>query len=300
MERRLAAACARLRGIEVLSPFSFREHTTVGIGGTSPLALVPNSAEQLVSALRVLENEEVPFVLLGNGSNVLVSDAGFGGVVVLTKRVDHVEVRGDRVIAACGAPLAKVLRVAAKHGLGGIAFLAGIPATVGGAVFMNAGAGGKYIAERLESVTAYRRGTERLPACACDFAYKHSVFMQSGGAILGAEFRLFPMSAQAAEDEIAGALAARTSLPCGRSMGCVFKNPPGLSAGELIDRAGLKGAQCGGAFVSDRHANFIINGGGASSRDVALLIGRIREQVYRRFGVRLEEEIRMIGEQECN
>ena len=300
MDRRIASACARLRDVPMVAPFSFRQYTTVGIGGMAPLALFPKSEEQLLSCLRVLESEEVPYLLLGNGSNVLAADAGFRGVVVCTARADRVEVRGDRVYAACGASVSKFLRVAAEHGLGGMAFLAGIPATAGGVVFMNAGARGHYIAERLESVVAYRGGVQHLPVGACDFSYKHSVFMENGAAILGAEFRLLPMPCEAAADEIRLALAARAALPAGRSMGCVFKNPPGLSAGELIDRAGLKGAHCGGAYVSERHANFIINGGNATAEDVSALIGRIREQVYRVFGVRLEEEIRRIGETECN
>ena len=297
----IADLVARLHamGIETTPHFSFREHTTIGIGGDAPLGIYPASEEQFIAALRLLQEEGARYVILGNGSNVLASDGGFGGAVISTVRLDGVRVEGERVIAQCGAPVMKVLRIAAQQGLGGASFLEGIPATVGGAVFMNAGAGGRYIAERIESVKAYRGGVERICVGACKFSYKHSLFMEEGCAILSATLRCARVGAEQAQTSIMQARTARDCLPVGRSMGCVFQNPAGLSAGELIDRAGLKGVRCGAAYISERHANFIINGGGATARQVRTLIEQMRAQVYRRFGIKLKEEIRTIGDEDA-
>lgn len=297
MEKVLAALLAEFSGMPYAAPFSFQKNTTVGIGGEAPLALYPENAERLAAVVSALCGRGIPYLVLGRGSNVLVSDAGFGGVVVHTSRVTAVRTRGAMLTAECGAGLEKVLAVAKRNGLGGISFLCGIPASVGGAVFMNAGVRGGYIGERVVSVDAMCGGEVRtLSAKECGFSYKHTRFMEEESVILSAKLRLERCAPAAVEAEYAAAKAARAGLPKGRSMGCVFKNPAGYSAGALLERAGMKGEACGGAFVAQEHANFIINRGGATCKDVVCLIDRMKNAVFSETGIELAEEIRRIGE----
>lgn len=285
---------ARLPDIPYRSPFSFRRNTTVGIGGEAPLALFPRGGEEIVSALREVQRAGFPYVLLGRGSNVLVSDGGFDGVVIATALARAIRAEDGLIVAECGVALSALLRFAAENDLGGLEYLAGIPASAGGAVFMNAGARGKYIGENVHRVTAFTDGEVcELAADQCDFAYKSTRFMR-GGCILSVVLRAEP-DAYAAE-KIRAALAEREKLPRERSLGCVFKNPPGHSAGELIERAGLKGMHIGGAFVSEKHANFIVNRGEATAADYRALVALVRGKVLSETGIRLAEEIRYIGE----
>ncbi len=276
--------------------FSFRRHTTVCVGGGAPLAFFPRSAPELAAAACRLREAGVPHCILGNGSNVLVSDAGFDGVVVATGRAKAVSVRGDIVTAEGGAMLSAVLAVAVQARLDGAAFLQGIPATVGGALFMNAGAGGQSMAEIVQSVTALIDGREQtLSVRECAFGYKDSIFQKTDCCILSAEFKLISGDLHSILSDIDRVKQRRSVLPRGRSMGCVFRNAGGHSAGALIERAGCKGMSCGGAFVSDRHANFLINRGDALAADFTELIASVRARVLAQTGIRLEEEIRYIG-----
>lgn len=286
----------RLRDIPYDAPFSLGAHSTVGVGGDASVAFRPRGAGQIVRCVRAAEQEKVPYFLLGFGSNVLPADAGFRGAIIRTVHAGRMVLRGGRLFAECGAPVAAMLSLAAAHGRGGLAFLAGIPATVGGALFMNAGARGCYIGGAAESVTVYEKGEVRcLRAGECRFDYKDTRFMHEGSVILSATFRT--EADERAGEAIAAALAARASLPRERSMGCVFKNPCGASAGELIERAGLKGLRIGGARVSEKHANFIVNCGGATAADFCRVIAAVREKVFSETGIVLEEEIRYIGDQ---
>lgn len=297
MEKILKALLSEFSGMPFAAPFSFQKNTTIGIGGEAPLAFYPENAERLASVVKVLHERGVPYLLLGRGSNVLVSDGGFDGVVVHTSRATAVRTRGAVLTAECGAGLEKILSAAKRNGLSGISFLCGIPATAGGAVFMNAGVRSGYIGDRVLSVEAMF-GKERrvLQAKECDFAYKHTRFMEEECALLSVKLRLHRESPSAIEAEYAAAKQARLGLPKGKSMGCVFKNPEGYFAGELLERAGMKGEICGGAAVSGEHANFIINRGGATCSDVLTLIGRMKQAVFAQTGIVLSEEIRHIGE----
>ena len=297
MEKVFETLLSEFSGMPYAAPFSFQKNTTVGIGGDAPFALYPENAERLAAVVAVLRGRGIPYVLLGRGSNVLVSDGGFHGVVVHTSRATAVRTRGAVLTAECGAGLEKVLSVAKRNGLGGISFLCGIPASVGGAVFMNAGVRGGYIGERVISVDALiGGGRHTLSAKECEFSYKHTRFMEEESVILSVKLRLERRAPAAIEAEYAAVKASRAKLPRGRSMGCVFKNPEGCSAGELLERAGMKGETCGGAAVSEEHANFIINRGGATSEDVVCLIERMRSAVFSETGIELAEEIRHIGE----
>ena len=287
---------ALLEDVPAAEDVPLAAHTTMGVGGAARIALFPRTEGQLCRVLRVLQEEGVPFALLGRGSNVLVSDKGVR-VAVFTAEVNGLSRTPRGVRAGCGASLSALLRFALGQGLGGNAYLAGIPASVGGAVFMNAGARGRYIGPHVLQAEVWQGGK----ACVwdnerCRFAYKHTAFMESGAAVLAAEIAFFPADPAEERAHIAAALAARGGLPKGRSMGCVFRNPPEGPAGAFIEAAGLKGARCGGASVSVRHANFILNEGGATAEDVRTLIGRVQGEVLRRTGIALQEEIRYIGE----
>lgn len=289
-----AGLLARLPDIPYRSPFSFRFNTTVGIGGEAPLALFPRGAKELVFVLREVRRAGFPYVMLGRGSNVLVSDSGFDGIVISTALARAIRARNDLICAECGTSLSALLRFAAGNRMGALEYLAGIPASIGGAVFMNAGARGKYIGENVHAVTAFIDGEVCvLTADQCEFAYKSTRFMR-GGCVLSVILHTKPD--EGAGEKIRAALAARKNLPRERSLGCVFKNPPGNSAGELIERTGLKGVHIGGAFVSEKHANFIVNRGGATAADYRALVAFIRGKVFSETGIRLAEEIRYIGE----
>lgn len=295
MSPEMLRVLARLQDIPYDVPFSLSAHTTVGVGGYAPVALAPRGADQLVLCVRTAEEEGVPFYLLGCGSNVLPSDAGYRGIIIRTCRADRMYMKGTLLFAECGVTVSSLLSFAAGRGRGDFAFMAGIPASVGGALFMNAGAGGFYIGELAECVTVYEHGKVLcLHAKDCSFGYKDTRFMREGSVILSASFRT--EAEKSAREKIAAALAARSGLPRERSMGCVFKNPPGISAGALIERAGLKGMRIGGAQVSERHANFIVNCGCATAADFCRLIEAVRERVLSDSGIALKEEIRYIGD----
>lgn len=287
----------RFSSVASQMPFSFRTHTTVGIGGEAPLAFFPEHTEDCVRIVRFLQSEGVAYCVLGRGSNVLVSDSGFDGVVLCTSGMKDIRCGRDAVYAECGAGLDAIVRAAAKNGLGGLSFLCGIPATLGGALYMNAGARGKYMDSVVLRVDVLEQGelvSRSLSECA--YAYKTSRFMQEECVILGGLLRAEAQQEEQIAESILQARRARRDLPKGRSLGCVFRNPQGDSAGRLIECAGLKGLSCGDAVVSDRHANFIINRGCASAKEYAALIAEVKRRVFSESGVELLEEIRYIGD----
>ena len=294
IRRELSAAFPDL---ELREDFVFSGHTTVGIGGRAAVAAFPATAAALGSLAVFLQRKIVPYAVIGAGSNILASDGGFGGVAVVTRRAAAVRAEGDRVYCESGCFIQKLLSVSREAGVGGFSFLEGIPATVGGAVFMNAGAGGRYICGNVCKVTAAENGKIiTLSNGECEFAYKSTRFQRSGAVILGVELQGLYQPAELIDEELERVRLSRAVLPKERSMGCIFKNPPGFFAGRLIEECGLKGRACGGAAVSERHANFIVNRGGASADDFRRLIFLVKTEVFQRTGILLEEEIRYIGE----
>lgn len=274
-------------------------HTSWRVGGPARRLYRPADAADLADFLRRLDPQE-PLLWLGLGSNLLVDDAGFPGTVVETQGcLTALEPAGDLgVRAEAGVACAKVARFAARRGLVGVEFLAGIPGTMGGALAMNAGAWGGETWEHVARVrTIDRRGEvrERPPA---DFRVGYrEVGGPPGEWFLDAELALAPGDAEAAQARIRELLDRRartqpTGLP---SCGSVFRNPPGSFAARLIEAAGLKGFAIGGAQVSPMHANFIINTGAASAADIARLIAHVRERVEATSGVRLVTEVKHIG-----
>lgn len=277
-------------------------HTTFGIGGPADCFLVPSSREELLRVCAVIREENMPFFILGGGANLLVRDKGIRGAVIFMGRLQHVRQEGCRVIAEAGAATARVARFAMEHGLSGMEFAGGIPGTIGGAAFMNAGAFGGDMSKIVESaVTCDAEGRVRTyRAGEMGYAYRHSFFMEHPGEIL-VELRLSlepddPKVIQKKMTEINESRHARQPVSS-RSAGSTFKRPEGHFAGAMIEELGLKGYAVGDAAVSDVHAGFLINKGRATCADMLALIRDIQEKVRARYGVDLEPEVQIIGEE---
>lgn len=274
------------------SPFLFSKHSSIGCGGWAKLAIYPRSAEQLVKLIVRLEETGDPYYVVGNMTNILPTDFETQKVIVCTKELEEVHVLKDGVYALAGVSSGKLLKTCRRFCKTGLEFLAGIPCTVGGALYMNAGAAGVYVSEFLESVTVIRNGKLlSIQAKECEYSYKRSVFMQNKDVIVGGKFALKTTSEQEIEDRTDYFLARRAHLPKGKSMGCVFKNPKEGFAGEYIEKSGLKGLRFGDARVSEKHANFIINDGKTTSTEIKSLIEFIKNAVYAQYKVQLQEEI---------
>lgn len=274
--------------------------TSWRVGGKADRLFKPADAEELSAFLAGLPLDE-PITWLGLGSNVLVRDAGVRGTVIAPHgALGELRVSGEhRVTAQVGVPCAKVARFCAKRGLTGAEFLAGIPGTIGGALAMNAGAFGGETWEHVVDVETIDRQGVRRHRAPSEFQIGYrSVSGPAQEWFLAAEFQLEPGDPQISLNRIRDLLARRgATQPTGvASCGSVFRNPEGDHAGRLIEAAGLKGHCIGGACVSEKHANFIVNLGQATAADIEALIEHVRDTVERRFGVRLIAEVRIIGE----
>lgn len=275
-------------------------YTSWHVGGPAERLYRPADIDDLAAALASLPADE-PVFWLGLGSNVLIRDGGIRGTVIVTRQLlEGLECLGrGRVRAEAGVACARLARFCAKHDLVGAEFFAGIPGTVGGALAMNAGAWGGETWPHVEAVeTLDRRGVQReRPPEDFRVGYR-SVEGPVGEWFVAGRFRFEEGDGEAARRRVRELLAERgRAQPTGvRSCGSVFRNPPGDHAARLIEAAGLKGTRVGGAGVSDKHANFIINHGEASAADVEALIERVRDAVERTSGVRLEPEVRVVGE----
>lgn len=278
------------------APYSFLTRTTIGCGGYADVGFFPKDYSELLSLVDDCRKHAIPYCVVGNLSNVLPPDGQFRGAVISTLSLKGLG-EGETVFAEAGVKSGELLDFCVRHGRTGAEFLAGVPCTVGGAVFMNARAAGRSISEIVESVIVYRSGRIRqIDGAACGYGEKKSVFMHDESVILGASLRLGKATSETVRNRREEALAKRRSQPKGRSMGCIFKNPEGDYAGRLIEGAGLKGLRVGGALISPEHANFIINEGGATAANIRALINLIKNAVYAQYGVALEEEIRTIDE----
>ncbi len=283
----------RFPGVRGEEDFPFARHTTIGCGGTAAAAFSPSSAEELALLLRVLEAENIPYCFLGAGANVLPREGRFEGAVIRFDGFSSLRAEGDTIVAGAGVTGGRLLGFARAHALGGAEFLTGIPMTAGGAVVMNAGVREGHIGDLIEEVYCVAGGVPRIfSARECAFGEKTSVF-QSGIAVTGMRLRLRQETATEIASRTEYFRKKRAHLPKGRSMGCVFVNPAGLSAGAIIEACGLKGTKLGGARVSEIHANFILNEGG-SSEDIEALIALVKRRVQGRTGILLTEEIRRI------
>ena len=259
--------------IVVERPFDFSLHSSIACGGLAKTAFYPQSEGELTALLSRLDKDEKRWIILGNLTNVLPPDLGTEKVVISTKKLKKIDAQSNVVYVEAGVSSGALLRALRQEGLSGAEFLTGIPCSMGGALFMNAGVNGRYINEITLSVRVYRKGEIiTLPVEECRYAYKTSIFMENDDVILGATFLLEKRDRALVVEKEKEYRARRNRLPKERSMGCVFKNLPNVSAGELIEKAGLKGLRIGGAKVSEIHANFIINDGKATAKEVLTLI----------------------------
>lgn len=273
-------------------------HCSLKVGGPARLLAVAEDQEDLETVVAFLEGKSIAWMVLGEGTNTLFVNGGFAGCVVkLGGGFSRISVEGNAdILAGASAPLQALVARTGDEGLAGLECLAGIPGTVGGAVRMNAGTGSGEIASALTEARVYSGGTVQWrPKGEMGFAYRRSG-IGAGEIVLAARFRLTPSAPDAVRAAIGEQLSRkRKTQPLGvPSAGCWFRNPEGDSAGRLIDRAGLKGARIGGACVSEIHANFFVNTGGATAEDFLTLAGKVRESVRSRFSVRLEEEVQVI------
>lgn len=268
-------------------------HTTLRIGGPAETFWEPQRPEDLAALLTRLEREGVPTRLLGGGANTLAPDGGVAGAVVHTGALRRLFRENDRLRAWPGVTLPQLLRAAAEAGLSGLEALAGVPGQVGGALAMNAGSAQWGIWETVEQVTVWEPGGGMRALAPSEIGPGYRDGRLQGRVVLEVLFRLRPDSAAAVKARQEDLLRRKnaTQPVTLASAGCAFKNPPGDSAGRLVDAAGLKGATCGGAQISTLHANFIVNLGGARAADVRALIERAEGEVQARFGVRLQREL---------
>lgn len=274
--------------------------TSMKVGGTVRFLARPKTAEDLVLLLREHAEDPVPPLVVGNASNLLFPDGEYGGCVILTGEIRGITISGGIITALAGDPLNALSRFACANGRSGLAFAYGIPGTVGGAVFMNAGAYGGQISDCLcRAVCADSLGKLHvLSRDDLEFSYRHSALQENGLILLSASFDCpegDPASIRAEMETNMAARRAKQPLEY-PSCGSAFKRPEGHYAGALIEQAGLKGYTIGGAQVSEKHAGFIINIGNATSSDVRMLIAAVRETVFRTSGVLLEPEIRILPE----
>jgi UDP-N-acetylmuramate dehydrogenase len=281
-------------GIETLRNTPMSSLTSFGIGGPADLLVKPISPEEISLSLRILAEEGVPVFVIGRGTNLLPSDDGFRGALLRPSSLRCDPWKEGNFIAGAALSLNELIDKALRNGLAGGEALAGIPGSVGGAIAMNAGAYEKWTADTIAGVVAFDLNGEEIEIdVAKAFGYR-SFVMRGKAVIAEAEFSF--KSLKDTESLIEKAreydLRRKSTQPIGeRSAGCIFVNPPGDHAGRLIEEAGLKGTRIGGAEVSDIHANFIVNKGGATAKDVIGLIYLIRESVLKEFGIELETEV---------
>lgn len=274
------------------------DHSTIRIGGPATYAAFPETKEELSTLIKAAISHDVRYIVVGNGSNLLFDDAGFDGLIVFTSKMRTIKWENTVVRAECGASLTALSREAASRGLSGLEFAYGIPGTIGGAVYMNAGAYGSEISRVLVSSAALSPSGEPITRTNAEhaFSYRSSIYQTNDEIILDAVLRLNPgdpadILARSEENLKMRREKQPLSHP---NLGSIFKRPKNTFAGLLIEGAGLKGFAIGGACVSEKHAGFIINRGGATASDVLRLIEHIRTQVQQQYGILLELEIQHI------
>ena len=279
---------------------SMASHTTFRIGGLADCFVQLENTEQLIKVQKYLSQVGVPFFILGNGSNLLVSDAGFRGVILqIGPKMSKVTVEGNVIVAQAGASMAQIARTAMEHELAGMEFASGIPGTIGGGVVMNAGAYGGELSQIVTQVNVVNSEGEimELDNETMEFGYRTSTIRNNPFTVTEVILRLEKVDRQQIRERMEELAARRREkqpleYP---SAGSTFKRPAGYYAGQLIMEAGLRGFQCGGAKVSDKHCGFVINTGNATAEDVRTLIREIQTRVKDQFNVNLETEVLFLG-----
>lgn len=285
----------------VLVDEPMKRHTTFRIGGPADFFLLPSTVDEVRGILEICREEELPYFILGNGSNLLVSDKGYRGVIIqLYRNFSNISVEGNEICASSGALLSQIAAAARNASLTGFEFAGGIPGTLGGAVFMNAGAYGGELKDVLKEAVVMTEQGEilTLPVEKLEMGYRTSRIKKAGYLVLEARLVLEQGDMNKIRDITKDLTEKRVSkqpleYP---SAGSTFKRPEGYFAGKLIMDAGLRGYQVGDAQVSEKHCGFVINKGNATAADVLTLIENVREKVQEQFGVTLEPEVKFLGE----
>ena len=295
----LLCGCAGEENVRRQEPMSL--HTTFRIGGPADLFVTPGSIQAVADSIRICKETQTPYAVIGNGSNLLVSDTGYRGVIIqIGRNLNQVSVNGEEIRAQAGAMLSVIAKTALSESLTGFEFASGIPGTLGGAAVMNAGAYGGEMKDVLTEVTVLTREGEirTVPAEKLEMGYRTSLAAKNGWIILEAVLKFQKGDAEAIRGRMEELKMQRVTkqpldLP---SAGSTFKRPEGYFAGKLIMDAGLRGFTVGGAQISEKHCGFVVNKGGATAEDVRNLICAVQKKVQEDAGVKLEPKVKFLGE----
>ncbi len=291
-----------LAEVDVYIDEPLSKHTSLGVGGPADVFAVPRTMDALCRVVKYVHEHQIPYFILGEGTNVVVRDGGIRGMVIqLGDNLAEVRRAGYNVIAQAGARIAMVCRKCCEWGLTGLEFSSGIPGSIGGALVMNAGAYEGDMSQVVEWVIAIDQNgvRHRFEAGDMDMSYRHSIFQTNGMVVAEASFLLAKGECHEVRRSTYGVVERR----CGkqpvaqRSAGSVFKRPPGDFAGRLLEEIGAKGTRVGGAMISDKHANFIVNAENATAAEIIELIRVVRNRVHDRFGIWLDAEVLVVGEE---
>ncbi len=278
-----------------------KKHTTFRVGGPADYFLTPENVEQVQETVLLLKEKDIPYYIVGNGSNLLVGDLGYRGAIIqIFQKMNQIEIDGEYVYAEAGALLSKIAAKALSNELTGFEFASGIPGTLGGAVMMNAGAYGGEIKQVIQEATVLKQTGEiaKLAVDEMELSYRSSIFSKNGDIVLSAVLKLEKGNKESIRtrmDELKEQRVTKQPLEY-PSAGSTFKRPEGYFAGKLIQDAGLRGFQVGGAQVSEKHCGFVINKENASAADIVSLMEQVSDKVEAQFGVRLEPEVKRLGE----
>ncbi len=285
---------------DLIKDKQLKDHTYTKLGGAADYFVTPKTYEEVQEIVRFARREQLPYTLLGNGSNLIIKDGGIRGIVICFSKLKDIQVSDQTIVAQSGARIIEVSRTAHRHTLTGLEFACGIPGSVGGALYMNAGAYGGEVKDVLISSKLMTKDGEMidLPASELDLHYRTSNIPANEYIVLEATFGLKEGDQEAIKavmDDLTHKRESKQPLEY-PSCGSVFKRPPGYFAGKLIQDSGLQGKQIGGAQVSLKHAGFIVNKEKASADEYISLIEHVQDTVYANFEVRLEREVKIIGE----
>ena len=278
-----------------------KKHSSFKVGGPADYFATPETKEELKSVLAFVQSNHIPFIILGRGSNILFRDGGYRGVVICTKGLKGVQVEGNQLIALAGSSLGEVGNVAMENNLTGLEFASGIPGTLGGGTVMNAGAYGGELKDVITEVEAIDENGKLYTITKedCDFGYRHSIFLEKNWVVTQVSMTLSKgnyETIKATTKELNQRRKDKQPLEY-PSAGSTFKRPEGHFAGQLIEEAGLKGLRIGGAEVSTKHAGFVVNVGNATAKDILEVIKTVQKNIEEKYGVHLETEVQIKGEQ---
>lgn len=286
------------KGLKINEPM--KEHITFEVGGPADYYVQPESKEDLIDLIKFIKSENIPYYIIGNGSNLIIKDKGYRGVIIDLTKLNQIKVNNNIITAQTGAKLKDVAEISAQNGLSGYEFASGIPGTIGGAVRMNAGAYDgehKYVVDSIEVIDEENK-LKTLDNKDCHFSYRHSIIQEKPYIVTEVNLKLTPDDKEKIRNKIDDLNRRRKEkqpleYP---SAGSTFKRPKNNFAGTLIDKCGLKGKRVGGAMVSTKHAGFVINYDQASAEDILNLIETVQKEVKRQAGVDIQPEVIVIGE----